>query len=487
VKGASLPGVPSIIIGYNDSIAWSPTNARRDVVDWYRIEFQDETQQAYRLDGQWKPAEKVVEPIVQRGAETFYDTITFTHWGPVVYDASCRAEAGEEGYALRWMAHDPSEELLTFYKLNRARNYHEYRDALQHFSCPAQNFAFASAANDIAIWVQGKFPVKWPGQGKFLMEGTRSENGWTAFIPSEHNVHSYQPERGFISSANQHPVDSSYPYYVYAEAYEYYRNRRINRVLSEMSAITPQDMMQLQNDNYNLLAEESLNLLLNQLDKTALRDAAFEAYEILQNWKYHNEAELLAPAYFEAWCDRLFPLIWDEMRGEKPALRTPNKTNTIRLMREQPDLAFFDIQDTPEKETMTEVVRKAFQQAVDDLKQWKETHDEPLNWGNYKSTSVVHLARLAPFSEYGVFNGGNHGIVNATSERHGPSWRMVVALSPEGPQAWAIYPGGQSGNPGSPFYSDMIEDWAEGQYYDMSLRNEEDFPAPLARQSFLVR
>ena len=101
-------------------------------------------------------------------------------------------------------------------------------DALQHWVTPSQNFVFASTEGDIALWIQGKFPNKWEGQGKFLMDGSLPENDWQSYIPQAFNAHTKNPARGFVSSANQHPVDENYPYYVFNDGYETYRNRVIN-------------------------------------------------------------------------------------------------------------------------------------------------------------------------------------------------------------------------------------------------------------------
>lgn len=474
VKGVTLPGSPNIIIGFNDSIAWSATNARRDVVDWYEIQYKDGDQSYYKLDSDWLETETVVEEIKVKGGSTIYDTVYYTQWGPVMYDDNYMPENNHKNFALRWVAHDPSQELLTFYKLNRSNNYKEYTEALKHYASPAQNFAFAAADGDIAIRIQGKFPNKWPQQGKFVLDGTRSDMAWQGYIPSEHNIYSYNPERGFISSANQHPVDSTYPYYVYAERYEYYRNRRINSLLSQMSNITVEDMMKLQQDNYNLMAAESVDTLLSMVDQSQLSESEKEMYQYLDSWNFYNNANEVAPTYFEAFFDALYPLIWDEMRESKFPLVSPNKTNTIKLLTENPNLSFFDILSTPEKEDAKGVVLKAFKTASEKIKKWKENHSEELNWSQYKSTSIVHLTRLPAFSVLNVLNGGNHNIVNATSERHGPSWRMVVELTPDGPNAWGVYPGGQSGNPGSPYYDNMIDYWKEGKYYPMSLFTLDD-------------
>lgn len=463
--GASLPGVPTITIGFNDSIAWSVTNAQRDLVDWYKITFKDKTRDQYLLDGKWVNSRKVIERITVRGGPTFYDTVVYTHWGPVVYDHSFHAGNELNGYALRWIAHDASEEINAFYRLNRAKNHAEFSEALNYFSMPAQNFAFASVAGDIAMRVQGKFPVRRKDEGKFVLDGSRRSNGWLAFIPNEQNIADKNPPRGFVSSANQYPADSTYPYYITATHYEAYRNRRINNVLRNSGNITYRDMMKLQTDNYNLKAAESLPTFLSHLDTTTLTHLQKQAYRVLRSWDYINSANSAGASYYEAWWDNLMTLIWDEMSDTSTALQVPTTYTTIKLIKEHPTLEFFDILSTPEKETAADVVRKAFLLAVEDIENWKTEHATLPVWAEYKGSYIAHLLPgLTPLS-VPVKTGGNHDIVNAHSRTHGPSWRMIVSLEPSGVKAWATYPGGQSGNPGSAFYTNLVPRWAAGDYY----------------------
>lgn len=121
VMGASLPGAPGIIIGFNDSIAWGVTNAQRDLVDWFKISYENDQKDKYRLDDRWVKTNKVVEAFKIKGKKTFYDTIIYTRWGPVAYDESFHAKDNLKDYAFRWISHDQSEEILAFYKLNRAK------------------------------------------------------------------------------------------------------------------------------------------------------------------------------------------------------------------------------------------------------------------------------------------------------------------------------------------------------------------------------
>ena len=465
--GASLPGVPTIIIGHNDSIAWSVTNAQRDLVDWYKITFQDKSRDKYLLDGEWVDTRKVVEEIRVRGNTTYYDTVIYTHWGPVTYDHNFHAESDLSGYAFRWIAHEPSEEITAFYRLNRAKNHAEFSEALNYFSLPAQNFVFASVSGDIAMRVQGKFPVRREEEGKFVLDGSRRASGWQAFIPNAHNISQKNPPRGFVSSANQYPADSTYPYYITATHYEAYRNRRINEVLRNAENITYRDMMKLQTDNYNLKAAESLPLFLSYVDTMQLNLLQKQAYQILRSWDHFNYPNSAGATYYEAWWDNLMPLLWDEMSNESYALARPTTHNTIKLLRERPELPLFDIQGTKEKETAGDVIRKAFVLGVEDIEEWKTNHTTLPVWAEYKDSYIGHLLPPLRALSVPVKTGGNHDIVNAHSQTHGPSWRMVVSLEPSGVKAWATYPGGQSGNPGSAHYDDLLVRWVKGNYFSM--------------------
>jgi penicillin G amidase len=470
--GASLPGSPAVISGFNDSIAWGVTNAQRDLVDWYKIQFKDQTKNEYLSDGAWKPTKKVIEKIAIKGGEPFYDTVTYTHHGPVLYDENFHSDDELKSYAFRWVAHDPSEEILTFYKLNRSKNHSNYMEALDHYASPAQNFVFASVSGDVAMRIQGKFPVRRKEEGKFVLDGTKTSNEWQAFIPNDQNVMYKNPARGFVSSANQYPADETYPYYITATSYEAYRNRRINKLLSEMTDITPRDMMEMQSDNYNLKASESLPLFLSFLDTTSFTAPQSKAYRILKAWDFENTINSEGASYYEAWWTTTYSMVWDEIKTSKVSLSYPTSYTTIKLIKENPELSFFDVIETPAKETAKEVVQQAFIKGVEIIENWKTEHKQEPRWADYKDTFIGHLLQGLPAFSYHVDHGGNGSIINASTHRSGPSWRMVVSLEKTKLRAWGVYPGGQSGNPGSPFYNNLLNYWAKGKHYEFQFDSE---------------
>lgn len=477
VFGHSLPGIPLVITGFNDSIAWGLTNAQRDLVDWYKIEFKDESKNAYLLDGKYVPTTKTVEEIKIRNSESFYDTIVYTIYGPVMYDDTYRSESQKNGYARRWVDHDPSNAFQMFYHINRAKNIDDYMSALDYFSSPAQNVIFASASGDIAHRVQGKYPLNDYEEGKFIKDGTKSANNWTAFIPNEHNAFWKNPARGFVSSANQHPVDSTYPYYVTARSFEAYRNRRINDILRGDSSVTIEDLKKLHFDNYNLKAAESLPLILELLDGVDLSVEEMDIVEKLNGWKYRHEAETVEPVYYEIWQNRLFAKIWDEIklsRDEDVWLKYPTWHSTISLMKRYPDHDFFDIQGTDQRENIRDLALLAFREMITEISAMEQM-ERNSSWGKYKSTYIGHQLRIEQLGRHNLMAGGNSGtVVNATGRNHGPSQRIIIEMDPGGVKAWGHYPGGQSGNPGSHYYDNMVDPWVNGHYFDLLFMHSPD-------------
>ncbi len=484
VMGAVFPGMPGITIGFTDSIAFGFTNAKRDVADWFYIKFRNDKREEYLYDGKWLKTQKVIEPIIIRDQETKYDTVIYTHFGPVTYDKHFMGDGQQVNFAFRWTAHDASNDVKLWHHLNRGKNYGDYLEGLKYYSGPPQNIAYGDVHGNIAMWVQGKFPVKFPEQGKFLMDGSLSKYDWGPMIPQNQNLHELNPVRGFVSSANQHPADETYPYYVYDYNYEHYRNRRINDRLRLMQAVKPEDMMKLQNDNYNYLAAENLPLMLDSLDTTIFNASRMEVYQLLRKWDFFNDPDRVAPVYFEEWWDQFYDLLWDEFDTMSVSTYRPHNYHTSVLMKNNPELAFADVLGTSKKEQFNDLYAMTFISAIDSINSWKSHHEADLNWGNFKNTTIQHLMRLEPFSVSGVQIGGNSGIVNAASKRHGPSWRMVVELDKAGVKAWGVYPGSQTGNPGNPGYANMISSWATGKYLSLQFTSQQ---AELSANAILVQ
>jgi penicillin G amidase len=471
--GATFPGSPNIIIGFNDSIAFGFTNAMRDVRDYYEIKFKDATRKEYFFNGAWKTSQWRVETIKQRGKADYIDSIAYVpEFGLVMYDKSFGDKLNDgKYYAVRWKATDPSNEVIMFNKLNHAKNYNDYLAAIRTFTCPGQNMLFASKSGDIAIWQQGVFPAKWKRQGDFVMPGTDSSYMWQGMIPAEENPHQVNPPRGFVSSANQLPVDGTYPYYLGGQ-YPPYRGVIINRKLAAMSNITAQDMQALQTDNYNVFAETLRPVLLKYVNEAALNADEKKYLGIVKNWNLRSDAGEQGATIFRFWFHRLQDTIWeDEFSRSTLPLNWPYESTLTEALLKDSAFRFIDDINTPAKETLNDMVTGALKGATIKLKALEASGK--LAWAALKSTGVYNLLKQMPFSRLNLPIGGGTHIINATTEDHGPSWRMIVHLDTQ-TEAYGVYPGGQSGNPGSKYYDNFVDTWAAGKYNTLWMMNESE-------------
>lgn len=469
VYGASLPGAPAVISGFNEFVAWGVTNVGHDVQDWFRVRWKDASRKEYKVDSIYMNASHVYDTIYVRDGKPVIDTLIYTHWGIIAH-----SENGED-YALRWTAHDASLEPLAFLGLNKAKNYEDYRNAIQYYSCPAQNIAFAAINGDIAMTVQGKLPIRKFRQGKFVQDGATNANTWTESIPNDQLPSELNPARGFVASANQHSTQPTYPYY-YHGYFEDHRGRYLNQRLASMNNITVDSMMRLQNDNYSVRGRDFLPLLLKYLRRGGLDKQYLELLAKVDKWDYIYDKDAIAPVIFNAWMDELVKYTFDEITkynidnklDSKHEIKYPEEWTLLSLLKRDTLNPIIDWMATGDKrETIQDVVTESFKQAYNTLGGYENLP----NWRTKKASRVQHLARIASFSYENIDNGGHGSALNAMTSTNGGSWRMIVEL---GGKAYGVYPGGQSGNVGSRFYASMLDKWTKGEYYELLFMKKED-------------
>ena len=462
--GVTFPGAPNVIIGFNDSIAFGFTNAGRDVKDYYEIKFKDDSMNEYWFDSTWIKTTKREETIEIRGKAALKDTVTYTLFGPVIYDHSFPASEGNKNYyAVKWKAHDPSNETMIFYALNHAKNYDDYAEAIKYLTCPGQNPVFACRNGDIAIWQQGDFPAKWRRQGDFIMPGFDSTYLWKGIIPQNENPHMKNPSRGYVSSANQLSVDTTYPYYS-GISFPVYRGYIINRKLAAMNNISIDDMKAMQTDNYDVKAEFAKDILL-KTDEGKLSADEKKYFDIYKNWNLRNDTGEKGATVFTIWWSELEKAIWsDEINKSGLPLPWPNESTLVESLHKDSAYHFLDNINTTAIETLQDDLLVSLKKTTDTLKTIEANGN--LEWARFKDTKVQHLLKIPALSRLHLPIGGGIGIINAAKEDHGPSWRMIVQLSTP-IEAYGVYPGGQSGNPGSKYYDNFINQWVQGKYYPL--------------------
>ncbi len=472
--GASFPGSPAVIIGFNDSLAWGVTNAGRDVLDYYEVKFKDSTQNEYWYNGAWKNVTKRTEVIKVKDSADVIENISMSHWGPVMFDAFYQnQQSNGKNLAVKWTAHNTSTGVETFYKLNRAKNVSDYLQAISLWKCPGQNFVMATKTGNIAIKQQGDFVARWERQGDFIMPGEDSTYDWQGIIPGNENPMFMNPERGFVSSANQKATDATYPYYLgTASSFPLYRGISVNQHLTPMTQITPQDMMALQTNNDNVFAAQARPALNRLIQMDLLSPAAKRMVTILNAWDLKNDENSKGITVFKLIWDSVESAVWsDELAGSKLPLTKPESFVLLeQICRDTNFTVADDIRTKDKVETLKDQVNVGIERATQQLLILEK--ENKLNWGSFKATRVVHLTKIPALSRLNLPIGGGVNIINATTENHGPSWRMVVHMTDE-IEAYGLYPGGQSGNPGSPFYDNFVDYWAAGKYYRLLFLSKE--------------
>ena len=464
--GASFPGSPAVIIGFNDSLAWGVTNAGRDVLDFYEIKFKDSTENEYWYNGKWNTAEKRTEVIKVKDSADVVEQIPMTVWGPTMYDAHYQnPQSKGRNLAIQWTAHNASNGAETFYRLNRAKNYDDYIKAISLWTCPGQNFVLATKTGDIAIKQQGSFVARWERQGDFIMSGDDTTYAWQGMIPNEENPTIKNPERGFVSSANQKPTDASYPYYLgTATSFPLYRGISVNKHLTAMSGITAEDIQALQTNNDNVFAATARPALMKYVQVDKLSPDAKRMLDEMNNWDLVNSQNSKGITVFEIIWDSVTQAVWgDELEGSPIALTSPDDFVLVdQLLKDSNWSVADDIRTKGKIENFKDQVTLGIENATKKLVELEK--ENKLEWALFKATRVMHLTKIPALSRMNLPIGGGKNIINATTEMHGPSWRMVVHLTDE-IEAYGLYPGGQSGNPGSAYYDSFIDYWAAGKYY----------------------
>ena len=461
VYGVAIPGSPAIIIGFNKNIAWGITNGADDVKDWYKLQLKDGYKH-YKLDDKWLNTNFRVEEIKRRSSASFFDTVYTTKQGPIVSteDFISNNQPALKNFALRWTLHDPSNEFLTFLKLNKAKDYQEYKSAINGFSCPILNFTFAGKDNVIAITHEGKMPIKPHGEGKFLLDGTRSDNIPMSFIPFDSVPQAVNPPEGYLLSANQHPTYSDYSYY-YNGYFSESRAFRIKELLEKEKVVDIDFNKKMQLDNVNSFTEQFLPVILSHIDRSNMEKQQKSILTELSRWKGNYDANEKNAVFYESWLKNIKNNTWDELKLLSVGDKVPSDYVLLDLINKSPSDKIFDKLETTKIETANDIITESFLQSFSELESVTKKKD---NWGDINKVNIKHMTDLEAFSVMQIPMSGNAGAINAVSSNWGPSWRMIVQLG-NIPEAYGIYPGGQSGNIGSKYYENFVADWKNGRYY----------------------
>lgn len=506
VAGFSFAGVPGVVIGHNDKIAWGFTNVGPDVMDLYIERVNPENPNQYEVNGEWVNFETYDETIEVTGGDPITLTVKATRHGPVISDiygplmnegdpedeefVPFKDRAGvdlPEQYviALKWTALTPSTPFEAIWGFNRAQNWEEFREAAREFHVPAQNLVYADVEGNIGYQMPGDIPIRKNGDGTLPVPGWTDEYEWTGFIPFEELPYTFNPEEGYIVTANNQVPPRDYNYLVtYDWDYGFRANRIVEMIESAPGKIDKSYIQEMHGDSFDANGEVFVPILLGMDWKFAKENDAI-AFDTLREWDYQDRADSTSAAVFNAfWRAFLKNTFNDDMPEERYFPDGGSRWNEMmRHMAENPTDPFWDDKSTPDvNETMQDIILRSFPQGVAELEDIFGKDVTSWNWGDMHAATfrnstlgesgvslIEDLLNRGPFP-----TGGGEAIVNATgwSVRDGyetnwlPSMRMIVDFENLN-NSLTVHTTGQSGHAYHPHYADMAPLWAGVEYYPM--------------------
>ncbi len=304
VAGVTLPGVPFVIVGHNQRIAWGFTNLGANVQDLY-IETLNQDGE-YKTPAGWKTPTVVPETIKVKGSKDIRIAVPITRHGPILGQGA----AEKRRLALAWTIYGPNGVPVSFAALNAAQNRQEFRAALSHFPGPAQNVVFADVDGHIGYQAAGFVPIRRAGTGDLPVPGDTDDYEWTGYIPFDKLPSVYDPPSGILATANGRVVPNGYPYVVSTHWMAPYRTERIYKVLASGKKFTAADMLSLQMDIYSDFDRYLADKLVYAVDHSRKASGrAREAAEIMRSWDGRVTLDSAAPTIETAARNQLFRLL----------------------------------------------------------------------------------------------------------------------------------------------------------------------------------
>jgi len=470
VIGAGEPGLPGVAAGHNEKIAWGFTIFGLDQQDLYLAQLNPEDREQYKTEHGWERMEVKTETIAIGGGAPVTVKLRFTRHGPVLW------EDGKRALALRWVGAEPGTAgYLGSLALDRAGNWQEFEQAMIRWKVPSENIVYADREGNIGEHSTGLAPLRknWTG---VLPVPEAGGFEWSGFVPNSDLPHTYNPPSGFVASANHKMIPENYPYPVGFQWGSPERFQRISEVLGGAAKnahkLSLEDMEKLQNDVVSLPARQLQGLL-----KPAAGSAPTSAARLLLDWDCALTADSAAATLYEFWVVELRDAVSKQFIPAE-AQKIAEKLSLPKTMQElwHPRAAVFGqnpeaARDALLLETLRAAEEKLAAKLGTDRSNWV--------WGQVHRVSFFHsLGGVVPAAERLFDRGpiprpGDGYTVNATAflgssfdQLAGASYREIFDLS-DWDKAVGVNVPGQSGQPGSPHYDDLLPLWTRGQYFPL--------------------
>jgi penicillin amidase len=471
VIGAGEPTLPGVAAGHNQRVGFGFTIVGIDQQDLYVEQIRPGYPTVYRYINKWLRMRVEREQIKVKGrTEPVQAELKFTRHGPVIYEDANLHRA----YALKWIGTEPgSAGYLASLSLNRATNWPEFLKALERWKVPSENLVYADVDGNIGWQAAGSAPVRRGWSGLLPVPGDSGRYEWSGFLPLSELPRAYNPARNFIATANHKIIPDGYKHEINFEWSAPYRFNRIEEVLGKGSKFSVEDFKRLQHDEVSLPARELVPLLKGRLTDFPVSTRA--AAELLSRWDGVLAKESAGAAIYEMWIQKLSAAFAERVlpTEAKTLVGSGSLFTTMIPALKNPDAKWFGA--NPRNKAAV-LLSASFGEAVTELRarfgpdmkkwQWGKLHVAEFKHSLSTDDALGSVLDLRPVSR-----GGDGNTVNATSgskfvQRSGASFREILDLS-DWDNSVAINVPGQSGQPASPHYGDLLPLWAEGKYFPM--------------------
>ena len=504
VAGFSFAGVPGVVIGHNDRIAWGYTNAGPDVMDLYIEKVNPDNPDQYEVNGEWVDFETRSETIQVSGSDPVALTVRSTRHGPVISDTyeplKDQGDPGDKGFipfrentgidlpdnyviALKWTALTPSTPFEAMWGFDQAQNWQEFREAASMFHVPAQNLLYSDVDGNIGYQMPGDVPIRISGNGRLPVPGWTDDYEWMGFIPFDELPYTFNPQEDYIVTANNRIPPENYPYLVTTDwDYGFRANRIVEMITGAVEPIDIAYIQEMQADDFDANGPVFVPLLIQALEGKVTNNEEAQALEMLKNWDYRASADSAGAAIVEVFWRNLLQNTFNDDLPEDYWPEGGSRWNEVMRSLTADSSWWDDITTPKEVEDRADMLAKSFADAVKELS--KEQGKDPSRW----LWGELHTAtfRNQTLGESGVglienlFNrgpyptSGGEAIVNATgwtvTEGYQvdwlPSMRMIVNLG-NLDASLSVHTTGQSGHAYHSRYTDLITFWSENRYYPM--------------------
>ncbi len=471
VYGMSLPGVPLVIIGHNDSIAWGMTYSTIDAQDLY-IEELDPEEMRYRSGEEWRPLRKLKEEVWVRGEKQPRTIeISWTERGPLISPLLIETKMP---ISLRWTIYEGGRTLESIYSLNKAKTWDEFVQAMKLYDAPSQNFIYADKEGNIGYYLGGKVPLRKVESALFPFPGWLEEGSWQGFLREEDKPIIFNPPQGYIVTANNKISADDYPHYLGVDWDYPFRAKRIEQLILRREKHNLESMAEIQNDVFSPKAELFLPLLKEAQGKG---ERGEETLNLFKDWDLKMDS-FSAAALYEVFMDFLHREVFEDELGEDykffDLFFKRKEAGLLRIIN-NPSSSWFDNRGTSRIETLTDAVETSMKKALEWL---KNRYGDSKNW-NWMKMHQIHFRHVLgekPF--FGFFNRGPFPLdgdaftVRASYSKevfrttHGSSCRIIIDLS-DFDNSRSVLASGQSGHFLSSNYDDQILPWIKGEYHPM--------------------